>query len=41
MDWLLIENIKSIDKINVDLETKLKLRDHYRKILKEEKTMRE
>jgi hypothetical protein len=41
MDWLVLENIRNINTINVDLETKIKLRDQFKKALKEEKNARE
>jgi histone demethylase JARID1 len=41
LDWLIIENIRNITKLNIDLETKIKLRDQYQKILKEEKDARD
>jgi len=41
IDWLLIENIRNLDTIQIDLETKLKLRDQYRKIVKDERKARE
>jgi hypothetical protein len=37
----MIENIRNIDTINIDDETKVKLRDHFRKIYKDEKKTRE
>ncbi|CDW79070.1 lysine-specific demethylase 5b [Stylonychia lemnae] len=41
MDWLLIENIQNLDKINLDLETRLKLKEIYVKVFREEKKQRE
>lgn len=41
MEWVIIENIRNLETINIDGQSKLKLRDHYRKIYKEEKKMRE
>ena len=41
IDWLLVENISNLDSIDVDLETRLRMRDVYRKIYREEKKARE
>jgi len=41
MEWLLIENIKNIHTVNIDLETKEIIRDLYKKLYKEEKKMRD
>jgi hypothetical protein len=41
IDWLVIENITNLSKITLDLETKLKLKEVYSKIHKEEKRVRE
>lgn len=41
IDWLVIENIMNIDSIKLDLESKLKLKEVYTKIFKEEKKARE
>ena len=40
MDWVVVQNISNIKNTRLDLETKIKLREHYRKILKEEKKQR-
>ena len=41
IEWLIIENIRNIKKANIDLESKILLRDHWRKILKDERKARE
>jgi histone demethylase JARID1 len=41
IDWLIVENIMNIDKTELDLETRLKLKDIYLKMHKEEKKQRE
>lgn len=41
MEWLLVENIRNLDEIKVDGQSKLKMRDHYRKVHREEKKARE
>jgi hypothetical protein len=41
IDWLLVENLSNLDKINLDLETRVKMRDVFRKILKDERKARE
>lgn len=41
IDWLIIENILNIDQAKLEPETKLKLRDSYLKILKEERYHRD
>ena len=41
MDWLVIENIKNINSISLDLETKIKLRDVFSRIWKDEKKQRD
>ena len=41
IDWLLVENIQNLDKVDLDLETRLKMKDIYVKIFKEEKKHRE
>lgn len=41
MEWVVLENIRNLEVTNVDGQTRLKLRDHYRKILKDEKRARE
>lgn len=41
MEWVLMENIRNIDTINIDGQTKLKMRDQFRKVWKEEKKARE
>jgi len=41
IDWLLVENISNLDKIDVDLETKIRMRDLFKKMLREEKKARE
>lgn len=41
IEWLIIENIRNLKTINVDMETKVQLRDHFRKILKDERKARE
>lgn len=41
IDWLLVENISNLDSIDVDLETRIRMRDVYRKIYREEKKARE
>ncbi len=41
IDWVLIENILNLDKINLDLETRIKLKETYNKVLKEEKKSRD
>ena len=41
IDWLLVENISNLGKIDVDLDTRLRMRDVYRKIYREEKKARE
>lgn len=40
-DWLLVENIQHIDSICLDLETKIKLRDTFIKVFKDEKKQRD
>jgi len=40
IDWLVIENIMNLDKSQLDIETKIRLRDVYEKILRDEKRMR-
>ena len=40
-DWLIVENIMNIDKTELDLETRLKLKDIYLKLHKEEKKQRD
>jgi hypothetical protein len=37
IDWLLVENINHIDEVSLDLETKIRLRDNYIRVLREEK----
>jgi hypothetical protein len=37
IEWLLIENIRNIDLVKLDEETKLKIREIYKKFLKDEK----
>ena len=41
MEWILLENVKNLDTIKVDDPTKLKLRDHFRRVVKDEKKARE
>ena len=41
MEWVLIENIRNLDVINVDGSTKLKMREHFRKVHRDEKKARE
>lgn len=41
IDWLLIENISNIDSIKLDLEAKIKLKDMYVRIFREERKQRE
>ena len=41
IEWLIIENIRNIKHVNVDKETKLRLREHFRKILKDERKARD
>jgi hypothetical protein len=41
IDWLIIENILNIDKAQLEPETKVKLRDSFARILKEERLNRE
>lgn len=41
IEWLIIENIRGIKNIKVDLETKQVLRQEYKKILKDERKARE
>ena len=41
MDWLLVENVSNLDSISIDLETKLKLRDAFVKMMREERRNRE
>jgi hypothetical protein len=41
IDWLLIENIKAIDNTILDEETKEKIREHYRKLYREERKTRD
>ena len=41
IDWLIVENIKNIDKVNLDEESKVRIRDFFRKVYKEEKKTRD
>jgi hypothetical protein len=41
MEWVIVENIRNLDVINVNGQTRLKLRDHFRKIHREEKKARD
>ena len=41
IDWLVIENIANLGKIKLDYETKVKLKESYAKILREERSARE
>ena len=41
IDWLIIENILNIDHAKLEPETKLKLRDSFARVLKEERINRE
>lgn len=41
MEWVIVENIRNIDTIKVDAQTKLRLRDHFRKLCRDEKKARE
>lgn len=36
IDWLIIENIRSLSQIDIDYETKLKLKETYKDILESE-----
>jgi hypothetical protein len=40
-DWLIVENVMNIDKIKLDLETKLRLKALYAKIFRDEKKARD
>ena len=41
IDWLLLENISNLDKINLDLESRIKLKEMYLRTFREEKKQRE
>lgn len=41
IDWLVVENIMNLDKVDLDLETRIRMRDIYKKIYREEKKARE
>ena len=41
IDWLLIENIQNIDTIKLDLEAKIKMRDVFKKLWRDERKARE
>lgn len=41
IDWLLVENIMNLDKVDLDLETRIRMRDIFKKIYREEKKARE
>ena len=41
IDWLIIENILNVGKAELDYETKVKLRDSFSQILKDERFSRE
>ena len=41
MEWAILENIKNLNLINVDGQTKLRLREHFRKICRDEKKARD
>ncbi len=41
IDWLIIENVSNIDSMSLNLETRLKLRDVYKKIFRDEKKARD
>lgn len=36
IDWLITENIRFINKVNLDRDSQIKIRDNYKKILQEE-----
>ena len=41
IDWIITENILNIGKANLELETKIKLKEAYFRILKDERKSRE
>jgi hypothetical protein len=41
IDWLIIENIMNVGRAKLDYETKVKLRESFAQILKEERSSRE
>ena len=41
IEWLIIENIRNVKKANIDMESKVLLRDHFKKILKDERKARD
>ena len=41
IDWLIVENIQNIDKTDLDLEARMKLKETYQKIFKDERKHRE
>jgi hypothetical protein len=41
MEWVILENIKNIHLVNVDGQTKLRLKDHFKRICRDEKKARD
>ena len=41
VDWLIVENAANIDKQDLDLETRLKLKEVYQKLFREERKVRD
>lgn len=40
MDWLILENIKNCREIGLDLDTKMRLKEYFKKIVKDERQVR-
>ena len=41
IEWLVIENVRNLKHISIDMETKKMLREYFRKILKDERAARD
>lgn len=41
MEWVIVENIRKLDNISIDDETKLKLKSYFKKLHRDEKKTRD